>query len=131
MILLDELDLLEKLMPFVRCLNDFLILRNPEDQLKRETKAYRVSRMSVEQASSSSLHDGQTYRLGMYAATSSQHKRTQTQIQAWHKETGCNRRSSTHDIRLVRCRTVRSKKVDAATGAITIIADVLEDGWAR
>ena len=47
MILLDELDLLEKLMPVVRCLNDFLILRNPKDQLKRETKAYRVSRMSV------------------------------------------------------------------------------------
>ena len=41
--------------------------------------------MSVEQASS--LKDGQTYRLGMYAATSS-HKRTQTQIQAWHNETG-------------------------------------------
>ena len=41
--------------------------------------------MSVEQASS--LKDGQTYRLGMHAATSS-HKRTHTQIQAWHKETG-------------------------------------------
>ena len=31
-------------------------------------------------------------------------------------------------ISLVRCRAVCSKKIDATTGAITIIADVLEDG---
>ena len=30
-------------------------------------------------------------------------------------------------ISLVRCRAVCTKKIDATTGAITIIADVLED----
>jgi hypothetical protein len=90
-ILLDKLDLLEKLMPFVRCLNDYLILRNPEETLKRETKAYRVSRMDAAQAAG--IEEGGTYRLGMYTASSSQ-KRAQKDIIAWHKESGAAAASS-------------------------------------
>jgi hypothetical protein len=52
-ILLDELDLLAKVMPFIRCLNDYLILRNNgSGNITRNTTAHRISRMDTAQAAS-------------------------------------------------------------------------------
>ena len=52
-ILLDKLDLLAKVMPFIRCLNDYLILRNNRSgNITRKTTAHRISRMNTAQAAS-------------------------------------------------------------------------------
>ena len=48
MILLDEVAPLTKLMPFIRCLNDYLIHR-PAAKITRATTVYRASRMNASQ----------------------------------------------------------------------------------
>ena len=48
MLLLDDEALLEQVMPFVRCLNDYIL--DVPKLLKRQTVAYRLSRMSKQQA---------------------------------------------------------------------------------
>ena len=47
-LLLDDASLLEPMMPFVRCLNSFIL--NKRGWLKRDTVAYRASRMDEQQA---------------------------------------------------------------------------------
>jgi hypothetical protein len=84
-VLLDELELLQKMMPFIRCLNDFLMFRNAK--LGRRTVAYRVSRMS--QTQSDAIQSDKRYRLGMYVAATS-HQRAQGEIKNWHNEHGAN-----------------------------------------
>lgn len=149
-ILLDDYDLLSKLMPFIRCLNDYLVLRNRECCVKRKTVAYRVSRMSKEQAET--IQAGETYRIGMYAATSSRQV-VQDEIETWQMEQGMSQRSQIrwnftipkgcwqvtrikgvslhkdeHELLMVPYSAVRvrSKRVDE-TGLIVINADVLDD----
>eukprot|EP01046_Picozoa_sp_COSAG06_P043885 COSAG06_NODE_5821_length_3257_cov_8.634386_4_plen_312_part_01 len=65
-VLSDDLALLERIMPFVRCLNAFVL--DEKGLLQRKTTVHRLSRMSRSQAGA--LQPGQKYRLGMYVATS-------------------------------------------------------------
>ena len=64
-LLLDDAELLARVMPFVRCLNNFVL--DKEYLLTRKTVAYRASRMSRAQATG--IDVGCKYRIGMYVAT--------------------------------------------------------------
>eukprot|EP01043_Picozoa_sp_COSAG02_P012198 COSAG02_NODE_468_length_21758_cov_41.206796_8_plen_583_part_00 len=65
-VLMDDVALLEPMMPFIKCLNAFIL--DKRGLLKHTTTAYRASRMSRAQADA--LRVGEKYRLGMYVATS-------------------------------------------------------------
>ena len=70
-------------MPFIRCLNDYLMMRSPA--IESKTTAYRVSRMDA--AQTSDIKEGVTYRLGMYTATTWK-KAAQADIEVWQQEHG-------------------------------------------
>ena len=66
MILLDEVAPLTKLMPFVRCLNDYLIHRE-DAKMKRATTVYRASRMNASQAAN--IKEGASLPPAAYSST--------------------------------------------------------------
>ena len=55
-LLLDDAELLERVMPFVRCLNNFIL--DETSLLKRKTVAYRLSRMTKQQVASITVGEG-------------------------------------------------------------------------
>ena len=65
-ILADDEEALERLMPYIKCLNAFIL--DQQGLLPRKTRTYRTSRMSKAQADP--IQPGDKYRLGMYVATS-------------------------------------------------------------
>ena len=145
--MLDEANALKKLMPFIRCLNDYLVHRTKREC--RKCTAYRASRMNAAQLAV--IKEGKTYRISMYVATSSR-RCALRDIKIWQLERGAQSEaqweftipkqcwqatrikklslhSTEHEILIVPWSAVyvRAKKRDAATGLTTIFADVLED----
>jgi hypothetical protein len=146
-VLLDEAGALKKLMPFVRCLNDYLVHRTKRES--RKCTAYRISRMSTAQLAT--IKEGTTYRISMYVATSSR-KRALRDIKTWQRDSGVESKaqweftipkqcwqatrisklslhSTEHEMLIVPWSAVyiKEKKQDTATGVTTIVADVLVD----
>ena len=64
-ILADDEEALERLMPYIKCLNAFIL--DEKGLLARKTVTHRTSRMTKAQADS--IQVGDKYRLGMYVAT--------------------------------------------------------------
>ena len=147
-VLTDDAALLERTMPFIKCLNAFIL--DERGLLKRKTTAYRASRMSKAQAKT--LHSGEKYRLGMYVATSTR-KRATGDLKEWQEgemggaaqyswkfsiPSGCRQATkidevsaygNEHEVLLVPYSAilVTGMAFDKATGMIEISADVLED----
>jgi hypothetical protein len=147
-VLTDDAALLERTMPFIKCLNAFIL--DERGLLKRKTTAYRASRMSKAQAKT--LHSGEKYRLGMYVATSTRKSAT-SGLKEWQEgemggaakyswkftiPNGCRQATkidevsaygNEHEVLLVPYSAilVTGMAFDKATGMIEISADVLED----
>ena len=147
----DDLGLLVRVMPFVRCLNSFVLDVN--GWLPRDTLVYRASRMSKRQAAV--IDVGTKYRIGMYVATSTQRdviKQGGKLLEWQQRETGDEHKFSwafsipagcrqaalisevsahagEHEVLLVPYTAVlvTKKEFDVASGAIVISANVLED----
>jgi hypothetical protein len=151
-VLTDDAALLERTMPFIKCLNAFIL--DERGLLKRKTTAYRVSRMSEAQAEM--LRVGKKYRLGMYVATSTR-KRAMGDLKEWQKEemggatkyswqftipNGCRQATKIHEVSAYgdehevllvpySAILVTGLNFDKATGMIEVRADVLEDSFAE
>ena len=80
-ILADDEEALERLMPYIRCLNAFIL--DQKGLLPRKTRTYRTSRMSKAQADP--IQPGDKYRLGMYVATSTR-KGAISDLRDWQRE---------------------------------------------
>jgi hypothetical protein len=119
-VLTDDAALLERTMPFIKCLNAFIL--DERGLLKRKATAYRASRMSKAQADM--LRVGEKYRLGMYVATSTRKSAT-SGLKEWQEgEMGGATKYSWQFSIPNGCR-----QATKASGTIEVSADVLEDSY--
>jgi hypothetical protein len=78
-VLSDSEELMDRIMPFIRCMNNFLL----EEALSEPTTVYRSSRMTDEQfklLSEKNLSGGLKCRVGMYTATSKTRSRAEALV---------------------------------------------------
>ncbi len=151
-VLTDDAALLERTMPFIKCLSAFIL--DERGLLKRKTTAYRASRMSKAQADM--LRVGEKYRLGMYVATSTRKSAT-SGLKEWQEgemggaaqyswkfsiPSGCRQATkidevsaygNEHEVLLVPYSAILVTGIilDKASGMIEVSADVLEDSYAE
>ena len=152
-VLMDDGALLARMMPFIRCLNSFLLCR--KGLLKQKTTVYRASRMT--HAQFKMLQVGERYRMCMYVATSTKREVTRG-LQEWQEQemgeageglryswqftipTGCRQATNIqkvsgygneHEVLLVPYSAilVTAITLDKASGMIEVSADVLEDSY--
>ena len=138
---------LDRMMPFVRCLNEYLYSGTT---LAAELTVYRTSRLTLEQAAN--IHTDTEYRIGMYVATS----RTEAalaQVAGWQAgETGAapgvrwvftipagclqvddlrsvSAYASEDEVLMIPYTAVRVDRNVAIPGGTTIYATVLRDAY--
>jgi hypothetical protein len=140
---------LDRMMPFIRCFNDFLLSGG---ELPAALTVYRSSRLTAEQAAD--IDTGTQYRIGMYVATST-NKAVTADLQGWQAgEAGFAPKVKWVFTIPARCRQVMdissvsaygnedevtmvpytairvdSKDPDVAAGRTTIHATVLRDAF--
>jgi len=148
-ILADDEEALERLMPYIKCLNAFIL--DEKGLLARKTVTHRTSRMTKAQADS--IQVGDKYRLGMYVATATRRSAVD-ELREWQEgemggrelkytwvftiPKGCRQATKIssvshyakeHEVLLVPFSAilVTGKTLDRDSGMVEISADVLED----